>query len=278
MFYNKAKKQAIKLLEDRQAEYKDLGNQANDYTLKLFNVRKSAVLAIERVEEYVNILANTPKEFAKQIAEVKISIKDFNEAIKIEKENASNNIKGASAAITGTAAGGAIAALGPTAAMAFATTFGTASTGTAIASLSGAAATNAALAWLGGGALAAGGGGMGAGSAFLALAGPIGWTVAAITIAGGGFFASYKNKKAAEQANKAAMEISNYIYKLRPKLTQLIHLHEKTDQLKSGLNIAMMVNTYPKDYLLFNDEQKKNLSTVINNVRAMGELINQRIN
>lgn len=199
MFYNKAKKQAIKLLEDKQAEYKDLGNQANDYTLKLFNVRKSAVLAIERVEEYVNILANTPKEFAKQIAEVKISIKDFNEAIKIEKENASNNIKGASAAITGTAAGG-------------------------------------------------------------------------------GFFASYKNKKAAEQANKAAMEISNYIYKLRPKLTQLIHLHEKTDQLKSGLNIAMMVNTYPKDYLLFNDEQKKKLSTVINNVRAMGELINQRIN
>ena len=278
MFYNKARKQAIKLLEDKQAEYKDLGNQANDYTLKLFNVRKSAVLAIERVEEYVNILANTPKEFAKQIAEVKISIKDFNEAIKIEKENASNNIKGASAAITGTAAGGAIAALGPTAAMAFATTFGTASTGTAIASLSGAAATNAALAWLGGGALAAGGGGMSAGSAFLALAGPIGWTVAAITIAGGGFFTSYKNKKAAEQANKAAMEISNYIYKLRPKLTQLIHLHEKTDQLKSGLNIAMMVNTYPKDYLLFNDEQKKNLSTVINNVRAMGELINQRIN
>lgn len=277
MFYNKARKQAIKLLKDKQAEYKDLGNQANDYILKLFNTRKSAALAIERVEEYVNILANTPKEFAKQIAEVKISIKDFNEAIKIEKENASNNIKGASAAITGTAAGGAIAALGPTAAMAFATTFGTASTGTAIATLSGAAATNAALAWLGGGALAAGGGGMSAGSAFLALAGPIGWSVAAIAIAGGGFFASYKNKKAAELANNSAMKISADIYKLRPQLTRLIHLYDKTDQLKSGLNIAMMVNTYPKDYLLFNEEQKKHLSTVINNVQAMGKLINQRI-
>ena len=211
MFYNDAKKQAIKFLENKQCEYNKLGSLANDYALKLYDTRKSAVLAIERVEEYVNALAHTPKEFAKQITEVKVSIKEFNEAIKIEKENASNNIKGASAAVTGTAAGGAIAALGPTAAMAVATTFGTASTGTAIASLSGAAATNAALAWLGGGALAAGGGGMSAGSTFLALAGPVGWSVAAVAITGGSLFASYKNKKAAEKANEAAEKISVYI-------------------------------------------------------------------
>ena len=278
MFYNDAKKQAIKFLENKQCEYNKLGSLANDYALKLYDTRKSAVLAIERVEEYVNALAHTPKEFAKQITEVKVSIKEFNEAIKIEKENASNNIQGASAAVTGTAAGGAIAALGPTAAMAVATTFGTASTGTAIASLSGAAATNAALAWLGGGALAAGGGGMSAGSTFLALAGPVGWSVAAVAITGGSLFASYKNKKAAEKANEAAEKISVYIYRLRPKLEKLIRLHDETVKLKSGLNIAAMVNTYPKDYLLFNDEQKKVLATVINNVRTMGELINQRIN
>lgn len=277
MFYNNAKEQAIKLLENRQTEYKSLGNQANYYALRLFETRKSAVYAIERVEQYVNTLANTPKEFAKQLAEVKITIKEFNEAIKIENENAYNNIKGASAAITGIAAGGAISALGPTAAMAVATTFGTASTGTAIASLSGAAATNAALAWLGGGALAAGGGGMSAGSAFLALAGPVGWSVAAVAVVGGSSFAIYKNKKAAEQANEIAKKILTDIHRLRPKLTKLIQLFDKTVKLKSGLNIALMVNTFPNDYLLFNDEQKKALATVINNVRAMGELINQRI-
>ena len=208
MFYNDAKKEAIKLLKNKEAEYKSLGIQANDYALKLFEVRKSAVLAIERIEKYINALANSPKELAKEIADVKLSIKEFHEAIRIEKENASNNIKGAGAAIGGTAAGGAIAALGPTAAMAVATTFGTASTGTAIASLSGAAATNAALAWLGGGALAAGGGGMSTGSAFLALAGPVGWSVAAVAVAGGGIFASYKNKKAAEEANNVAKKIT----------------------------------------------------------------------
>lgn len=278
MFYNDAKKQAIKLLKDKETEYKNLGVRANDYALKLYEVRKSAVLAIERIEQYVNALANSPKEFAKEIADVKLSIKEFHEAIKIEKENASNNIKGAGAAIGGTAAGGAIAALGPTAAMAVATTFGTASTGTAIASLSGAAATNAALAWLGGGALAAGGGGMSAGSAFLAMAGPIGWSVAAVAVAGGGIFASLKNKKAAEEATEIAKKIATDINKLRPKLTKLIGLHDKTVQLKSGLNIAFMVNTYPNDYLQFNEEQKKALATVINNVRSMGELINKRVN
>ena len=67
--------------------------------------------------------------------------------------------------------------------MGIATTFGVASTGTAISALSGAAATNAALAWLGGGALAVGGGGMAAGNAFLALAGPVGCAIGtAITL------------------------------------------------------------------------------------------------
>lgn len=58
-------------------------------------------------------------------------------------------------------------ALASAATMATVMTFGTASTGTAIASLSGAAATNAALASLGGGSLAVGGGGMALGSAVL---------------------------------------------------------------------------------------------------------------
>jgi len=277
MFYNDAKKQAIKLLKNKEDEYNSLGEQANDYALKLFEVRKSAVLAIERIENYINSLANSPKEFSKQISDVKLSIKEFNDAIRIEKENASNNIKGAGTAIGGTAVGGAIASLGPTAAMAVATTFGTASTGTAIASLSGAAATNAALAWLGGGTLAAGGGGISAGTAFLAMAGPIGWSVAAFAVAGGGIFACYKNKKASEEATEVTKKILKDINKLRPKLQNLIQLHDKTQKLKSGLNIAVMVNTYPKDYHQFNDDQKKSLATVINNVRSMGELINQRV-
>ena len=98
--------------------------------------------------------------------------KDCNDAIKKEKN----------VATVGSGVGVSIAALGPTAAMGVATTFGVASTGTAISALSGAAATNAALAWLGGGALAAGGGGVAAGNALLALAGPVGWAIAGVAL------------------------------------------------------------------------------------------------
>ena len=81
-----------------------------------------------------------------------------------ELQSAKKSLVGAGAGVT---SGIAVASFAPSAAMWIATTFGTASTGTAISALSGAAATKAALAWLGGGALSSGGGGMAAGSAFL---------------------------------------------------------------------------------------------------------------
>ena len=74
------------------------------------------------------------------------------------------------------ATGSALGALAGAGTLAAISAWGTASTGTAIASLSGAAATNASLAVLGGGTVAAGGGGVALGS--LALTGIIG--VAAI--------------------------------------------------------------------------------------------------
>ena len=277
MFYNNAKKESINKLVSVEKKYNALGEKANDLTLELYRLRKSASLAIDRVEVYVNALANSPKEFVKEVAEVKLNIKEFNEAVRIEKQNSTNNIKGAGMAVGGVAVGGAVAAMGPTAAMAIATTFGTASTGTAIASLSGAAATNAALAWLGGGALAAGGGGMSAGSAFLALAGPVGWSIAGVLAVSGTIFVSKKNKKAAEVSQKMTVEIEQKIAVLNPKITELEHLLRDTEKLKSALNIATMVNIYPKDYLSFSQEQKQALAALINKVCAMGELINKRI-
>lgn len=276
MFNNGLKKKAIERLKNAESTYNELGQDANTIALTLYNTRKSAVYAIERIEKYINSLANSPKEFKKDIAEILLKIKDFQEAIRIEKENASENIKATSTAVGGAAIGGGIAALGPTAAMAIATTFGTASTGAAIASLSGAAATNAALAWLGGGALAAGGGGMAAGNALLALAGPIGWGIAGLGIIGGGLFATYKNKVAAEQADKYTKIVWDKIYYLRPKLEKLRRLNQETMKLKSALNIAEF-QLFPKDYTQFNDEQKAKLAALINNTNSMGILINERI-
>jgi hypothetical protein len=277
MFYNDAKNEAIKRLKDAETEYNSIGERGNQLALNLYGSRKSASKAIDRIEKYINTLANSPKEFAKEVASIKLNIGEFNEAMKIEAENSSNNLKGGAMAGGGVAVGGGIATLGPTAAMAIATTFGTASTGTAIASLSGAAATKAALAWLGGGALAAGGGGMAAGNALLALAGPIGWSIAGTLIVGGSVFSILKNKKAAEKAQKAAKEIRTKIAVLKPKVKRLESLLSQTDRLKTALSVTEMVNLYPSDYLQFSVEQKEKLAALINNAKAMGQLINERV-
>lgn len=277
MFYNKAKKSAITRLKNAEIRFNTLGEEANEASIELYSVRKAAAAQISRVEKYINTLANTPKEFVKEVHEVQISIEEFHRAVEIERENSADNITGASAAAGGVVAGGAIAALGPTTAMAIATTFGTASTGTAISTLSGAAATNAALAWLGGGALTAGGGGMAAGNAILAMAGPIGWTVAGVLVVGGGTFAAWKNKKAAEEANSRAIEVERKYSELSTCIRKIKKLTVNTQKLKKSLGISLMVNTYPKDYNQFTLEQKETLASLINNVRSMGELINKRI-
>ena len=88
--------------------------------------------------------------------------------------------------MVGVGAGVAVATIGPTAAMGIATTFGVASTGTAISALSGAAATNLCISMVGWWSTCAGGGGMAAGNAFLALAGPIGWAIAGVALLGSG--------------------------------------------------------------------------------------------
>lgn len=139
----------------------------------LFHERQQAVIVIDKVEKLINSIARSPKEFETEISEIRFHRETFMTACDFaqkELQSAKKSLVGAGAGVT---SGIAVASFAPSAAMWIATTFGTASTGTAISALSGAAATKAALAWLGGGALSSGGGGMAAGSAFLAMAGQL---------------------------------------------------------------------------------------------------------
>lgn len=100
-------------------------------------------------------------------------------------------------------------------------TFGTASTGTAIATLSGAAATNATLAALGGGALYAGGGGMAAGSTLLG-------GIAIAPLIGLEIYKTYKRNKASDQ-------IESEISKLRVTRTEVDIKSRKIVQMQKDL-------------------------------------------
>ena len=101
------------------------------------------------LQEKFDEIRNVPEEDIIRLHELKeIQISWKNQADKIREKYNTEQVTAAGTGAVGIAAGIAVAALTPTVAMGVATTFGVASTGTAISALSGAAATNAALAWL----------------------------------------------------------------------------------------------------------------------------------
>jgi len=172
-----------------------------------------------------------------------------------------------------------LAAFGPTVAMAVATTFGTASTGTAISALSGAAAANAALAWLGGGALAAGGGGMAAGNALLALAGPVGWTVGGLAVAGSGIYLHYRNGELARRATQERLEVEGEIRSLRTANREVTGFATSTRTHIDGTLAVLrwLGDNAPNDYQQFDTGQKERLAVLVNHIRSLGELLRKEV-
>lgn len=282
------KDKAIESLKRSIRQHESLRVSVENSSKVLFERRQQAATeVIQDVENYVNTLANSPKEFDKAVAEYRIEVNRFNKTLRILEVKAAEAAQvgggvavAGAAAVAGTAAGAGVAAFAPTAAMAIATTFGTASTGTAISALSGAAATNAALAWLGGGALAAGGGGMAAGNALLAMAGPVGWTISGVALVGSGMFLHSKNAEAAEQATKQRVKVEAEIRSLRLAKNEIEHLSDSTKQSMDNCLelLSDLRHKAPKDYNKFKEEQKQRLSLLINSVRSLGTLLHTQVN
>ena len=281
MFNSKARREAIEKLKRSVTRHAANRKQVEKASIQLFELRRNAATdVIQQVESYVNTLANSPKEFDTTVAEFRVEVDRFQGTVKRLETEASRAIRiGSATGTAGIAAGVGVAALGPSAAMAVATTFGTASTGTAISALSGAAATNAALAWLGGGALAAGGGGMAGGSTLLALAGPVGWGVGGAVLVGSGLYLNSRNKKHAREATEGRIKIGAEIRALQSARHEIDGLHRRTSNHSAGCRTALawLRSSAPNDYRAFNDEQKERLAALINHIRSLGELLRAEV-
>ena len=275
------KNEAEARLRAANDEYQTLASEVAKRATELYEKRKAtAMQVIKACKEYVNILANSPKEFDKTISEFKVEFHKFNEVIQriqYEAEKAVRESGGVAGG--GVAMGVGVAAFGPTAAMAIATTFGTASTGTAISALSGAAAANAALAWLGGGAAIAGGGGMAAGEALLALAGPIGWSIGAVGLGVGALMMNGKNKEIAIEANMQAAKIRKKTASLRLAKEEIARLMTLTSQHADGVmnRLNFLKREAPNNYQHFSNEHKQELTALINNIQALSKLLNKTL-
>lgn len=281
MLNSKFRKDAIAKLDQAHKTYEARAAQVGNESVELMNLRReSSDLLITEVENYINSLANTPKELDRSFNEYQASFSSFNEIItELRKEALAADIKTGSGAGASIAAGVGVAAFAPTAAMGVATTFGVASTGTAISALSGAAATNAAIAWLGGGAIAAGGGGMVAGKALLALAGPVGWAVGGVLLAGTGVFSYRKNKRLGEEAIAKRKEIETYDSALRAALVEIEELIALTQSHTKGVSeiMAQLSALSVQDYSLFNAEQKALVGSLVNHINSLSVLLNKKV-
>lgn len=230
---------------------------------------------LNTVQELFDDIRNVPNEKRLEYEKLKkIRLNWKQQAEKIESDYKNAAAKNAGKGAAGVGAGVAVAALGPTAAMGIATTFGIASTGTAISTLSGAAATNAALAWLGGGTLAAGGGGMVAGNAFLALAGPIGWAIAGVALVGSGILL-WKGKNDQNRLE----DIFTLISKRDVKSYELaiVEINERISRIKDEnqkLNSAIeRTRAFGLDYNSMTEAQQYELGSYVNLMNSSTQLL-----
>lgn len=281
MLNGSLKKEAIEKLKNAIKNYESSSKALQNNAIKLHSTRTYGVDVIAKVEAYINTLANTPKEFEKSFDKVHVNLASFKALSDISYDEKEMIKLAGGGTAAGVAAGVATAAFAPTAAMAIATTFGTASTGAAISGLSGAAATNAALAWLGGGALAAGGGGMAGGSALLALAGPIGWGIGAASLAAGGFFASKKNKEAAIKADRERVEVVKATKVLDATSHEIMELRHSTQTLATKLEQSLIsftsLSKNVKSFTDFSQDQRDFLRAIINNTESLSALFMKEV-
>ena len=259
--------------------YNDAYTMLNDAGVTLYNERTRSVDLIELIENLINSIANRPKEFDTAISEIQVNKKKFKDICDFTREELETAKKTALGAGVGVTAGAAIVSVAPSVAMWVATTFGTASTGVAISSLSGAAATNAALAWLGGGAVAAGGGGVAAGHAFLALAGPIGWTIAGASILTSVVLFSTNKMKMYDKKKEEIEAVKENTALVKKTAADIQVLLNEVVELRNALNQYYLgcVSLYNANFSELSYEQQMQLGTLVNNTKALSASLGKTI-
>lgn len=268
----KRKQSKLKLAQQATEEAINKTNERIDELGEHTNNLFFELCAIQEVFDKIRNVPSDKKTEYDRFKKIRLNWKQ--QAEKIEADYKAAQAKQAGAGAVGAGLGVAVVAMGPTAAMGVATTFGVASTGTAISSLSGAAATNAALAWLGGGAVAAGGGGMAAGETFLALAGPVGWAIAGVALVASGLII-WKNvidKKHIEDVFTLISErdVKSYNLAIVEINERIVRIDEEAEKLHKAIE---RIKTFGLDYNKMSEAQQYELGTYVNLMSSSTQLL-----
>lgn len=268
----KKKKSKLQLAQD---EAQAAINKTNEKIHELGENTGKLYSELTKIQENFDVIRNIPSDKKLEYEELKKVRLDWKQQAEIiEKDYNNAKVKNMGAGAAGAGLGVAVVTMGPTVAMGVATTFGVASTGTAISTLSGAAATNAALAWLGGGALATGGGGMAAGNALLAMAGPLGWVIAGVALLTSGifFWKTLKNKKHIEEVFTRISKRDVTSYELA-----IVELNKRIDRIKNEsekLSEAIEnIKSFGLDYDTMTEKQQYSLGAYVNLMSSSTRLL-----
>lgn len=278
MFNRQAKKNALAKVAFEEKNFNAEKNLVTRAAEDLYLQRMTLKQTVLDGWELINSFRNKPETLTVELQAVKVEFDRYESVLTVlEEESEKAATKQGVGAAAGAAAMGA-AAMAPTALMGLATTFGTASTGTAISALAGAAQVNAALAWLGGGTLAAGGGGMALGNTFLVAAGPVGWAIGATALIGSGLMYGHKNKKIAEEANTAAEKLHASTKIMSGTYFEIHGVTEETKEIdKQLIGSQRLTAQYDRDFSMLEEEQQYRLGSYVNNLQSALKLMNRTI-
>ena len=267
------------ILQNAVIEYNQAFTYMNDCGMSLYVERERSQDLIIHIENLVNSIAHHPKSFDVDVDKMKMYREEFQDVCDLAKEELAAAKRSAVRAGSGVAAGATVASVAPTAAMWIASTFGTASTGTAISSLSGGAATNAALAWLGGGTLATGGGGMSTGTAFLAMAGPIGWSIAGVTIFASVVLFANNKMKTNKERKEAIEKVKTNTESVRESAAKISTVLIKTENLRTKLNdqYGKYLVCYGKSFMDISGLNQTGLGTLVNNTKSLAATLAENL-
>ncbi len=282
MFNYSLKNEALKIHKNALEIYNASNEKMNNTCEKLYSKRKKSVEVVKMVENVINSIVNTPKDYNTKMGKVHKELNLFKETIEYANKAYDDAVKAGVNIAGGVATGVGVAAFAPTALMSLATTFGTASTGTAISALSGAAAQKAAVAWIGrtfAGAAVKQGAGMAVGKVFLSLAGPVGWGISAISTGASLISFSDKNRKLSDDIITEAKDIAKAKEELDETTERINELIIKTCKIYNDINkqrkkISSLAYV---NYNILDCETKTFLGTLVNNTLSLSELINKNI-
>lgn len=279
MFSGGYKREVLEMHGNCVKSYENKAKKLEKSGESLYKQRQEVVELIKSVEKLINSIANTPKEFSVRLGKISKEREQFRKTEEYAMELYKSSVKASKVTGAGALGGASFAAMAPTGAMWVATTYGVASTGTAISTLSGAAAANAALAWLGGGALTAGGAGMAGGGALLALSGPVGWGIAGVTAVGALVAKGSSDRKIIEKAESEISKIKKEMNKIEGSISLIDALFIESTKIKAVVDrdLGYAQGYAGKNYTTFSAEARKRLSVLVTDTESLSVLLNMTI-